>query len=90
MVLFLDSAEMRVRDRKDLTLKYWKDTVDQLLSFQGKRLLTGAGGVSVDEMEAHVRSVYEEFDKKRRQIEAKKADNEDDRYLDDLGLLLKK
>ena len=90
VVLFLDSAEMRVRDRKDLTIGYWKNTVDQLLVFQGKKLLTGAGGVSVDEMEAHVRSVYEEFDKKRRQIEAKKADNEDDRYLDDLGLLLKK
>ncbi len=42
-VLFLDSAELRVKERKDLTLNYWRSNVDALLSFQNKDLLNGCG-----------------------------------------------
>ena len=34
--LFLDTAELRVKEHKDLTLRYWRETVDGLLNFQGK------------------------------------------------------
>ena len=36
--LFLDSAELRVKERRDLTLNYWRSNVDALLQFQGKDL----------------------------------------------------
>lgn len=43
--LFLDSAELRVKERKDLTLNYWRSNVDALLSFQNKDLLNGCGTI---------------------------------------------
>jgi hypothetical protein len=38
-VLFLDTAELRVKERKDLNLRYWRETVDGLLNFQNKIVL---------------------------------------------------
>lgn len=35
-VLFLDSAELRVKERKDLTLNFWRDNIDALLNFKIK------------------------------------------------------
>lgn len=52
--LFLDSAELRVKERKDLTLDYWRNNVDALLNFQNKELLKDNGSISSDEMKAKV------------------------------------
>lgn len=41
--IFLTSAEMRVKKRRDLTLDYWRNNVDALLTFQGKDILQGKG-----------------------------------------------
>lgn len=41
--IFLTSAEMRVKERRDLTLDYWRNNVDALLTFQGKDILQGKG-----------------------------------------------
>lgn len=82
--IFLESAEMRVKERKDLTLDFWRKNVDALLTFQGQHILTGTGSVSHGQMEQHVKQIYERFDKKRKEYEAKLADQEDDRLLDDL------
>ena len=45
-VLFLESAELRVKEHKDLTLNYWKTNVDSLLHFQDKKVLSTAGSIS--------------------------------------------
>lgn len=39
--IFLTSAEMRVKERRDLTLDYWRKNVDALLMFQDKDVLKG-------------------------------------------------
>ena len=83
-VLFLDSAELRVRERKDLTLGFWRGNVDKLLAFQDKEVLKGVGRISHRQMEIHVRTIYNDFEKRRRELEARQADEDDDRYLDDL------
>lgn len=44
--LFLESAELRVKERKDLTLDFWRENVKGLLSFQGMDLLADNGKVS--------------------------------------------
>ena len=75
--MFLDSAELRVRERKDLTLRYWRETVDSLLNFQGKVVLQGAGSISNKQMEAHVDAVYEAFNARRKALAAAEADEED-------------
>ena len=84
VTIFLESAEMRVKERKDLTLDYWRKNVDAMLSFQGMELLIGKGSVSHPDMEKYVKSVYERFDKKRKAYQAQLADEEDNKLLDDL------
>ncbi len=82
--LFLESAELRVKERKDLTLDFWRENVKMLLTFQGKELLIGNGSVSNAQMEEYVRGIYEKFDAKRKAFEAQLADEEDMKLLDDL------
>lgn len=81
-VLFLDSAEMRVKDRRDLTLDFWRTNVDRLLEFQGKDVLKNPGKVSNKQMEARVGKIYDEFNQRRKQQEAIQADQDDWEDLD--------
>ena len=74
VVLFLDSAELRVKERNDLTLAFWRGNVDTLLNFQNKQVLIGAGKVSKQQMEEKVDAVYSEFDKRRKEYAAQKED----------------
>lgn len=82
--LFLESAEIRVKERLDLTINYWRQNVDHLLEFQNKDVLRNAGSISNKEMEAHVLSVYEQFDQRRKQADAQLADQMDDEELKQL------
>ena len=79
--LFLESAEIRVKERFDLTINYWRQNVDHLLEFQNKDVLRNAGNISNKEMEAHVLAVYEQFDQRRKQADAQLADQMDDEEL---------
>ena len=83
-VLFLDSAELRVKERKDLTLNYWRDNVDALLNFQNKDVLKNAGSISSKQMESIVDAVYEDFNNRRKLYAINKADKDDDDELMDL------
>lgn len=82
--LFLESAELRVKERKDLTLDFWRENVKGLLSFQGLDILANNGNVSNMQMEEYVRGVYAQFDAHRKSYEAQLADEEDLKLLDDL------
>ena len=82
--LFLESAELRVKERKDLTLDYWRSTADGLLSFHGKDVLKGKGSVSNAQMEEIIYGIYEQFDAKRKALEAQQADQEDVKLLDEI------
>ena len=84
VMLFLESAELRVKERKCLTLDFWRGNVNNLLSFQGYDILQGNGRISNSEMEKYAKMVYEKFDSKRKQIEAESADVEDLKWLEDL------
>ena len=84
VMLFLESAELRVKDRKCLTLDFWRGNVDSLLSFQGYDVLKGNGSISNSDMEKYVRMVYDKFNSKRKLIEAEEADAEDLKWLEDL------
>ncbi len=77
-VLFLDSAELRVKERKDLTLNFWRDNIDALLNFQNKDVLKTAGTVSNKQMEQMVDAVYEDFNQRRKLYAAKQEDKNDD------------
>ncbi|ASO07515.1 virulence RhuM family protein [Arenibacter algicola] len=81
-VIFLETAELRVKEKKDITLAFWKNNVDRVLEFNDKDVLLHAGSISHKQMEEKVKSIYEEFDERRKQAEAKEADLEDLKLLE--------
>ena len=82
--IFITSAEERVKGRRDLTLDYWRKNVDNMLTFQEKDILQGKGSISNTEAENIVRSRYDSFNTKRKQLDAQMADAEDIKMLEDL------
>lgn len=82
--LFLESAELRVKERKDLTLDFWRANVDGLLAYYGKDVLHGKGSVSNAQMEEIVNNTYDKFDARRKHLEAVQADQEDLKLLDEI------
>jgi len=84
-VIFLETAELRVKDRKDLTIAYWRDNVDKLLAFNDKPILSTPGRVSHVHMEQHVAALYDQFDTRRKLEQAREADASDLQDLEELG-----
>lgn len=80
--VFLESAELRVKDNQTLSMDFWRENVDSLLKFQGKEILQGFGTISNKEMESFVREKYEKFNEKRKKIESQKADENDIKELE--------
>lgn len=76
-VIFLETAELTVKERKDLNLNFWKANVDKLLDFQNKKILSGVGTISNAEMELHAAQIFEDFSQKRKKQEALLADKTD-------------
>lgn len=77
VVIFLESAELRAKNRMDITMDFWRENVDKILDFQDKKVLTHAGSISKVEMEKQVLEIYKSFDKRRKEFEALQADKED-------------
>lgn len=77
VTIFLESAEFRVKLRKDLTLSFWREEADRLLTSYGIPVLTSAGTVSHKQMMNHVDAVYSAFDARRKASDAEVADRED-------------
>ena len=84
-VIFLETAELRVKERKDLTLPYWRDNVDKLLTFNDKPILSTTGRISHAQMEQKVSALYDQFDARRKQEQAVEADAEDLHDLDEVA-----
>ena len=84
VTLFLEDAELRVKERKDLTLDYWKNSVDRLLKYQDRQILQGNGAITTQESERIAREQYDLFDAKRKRLEADKADACDIELLEDI------
>jgi hypothetical protein len=77
VVIFLESAELRAKNRMDITMDFWHENVDKILDFQDKKILTHAGSISKIEMEKQVLEIYTNFDKRRKEFDALQADKED-------------
>jgi hypothetical protein len=77
VVIFLESAELRAKNRIDITMDFWRENVDKILDFQDKKMLTHAGSISKIEMEKQVLEIYKSFDERRKKFEALQADKED-------------
>lgn len=90
VVIFLEQAELRAKQQKELTLDFWRGSVDRMLASNDQPLLDGPGSVSHEEMKSIANERYEDFDTKRRQQEAIEADAEDLKAIEDLEKDLKR
>jgi len=77
VVIFLETAELRVKNRLDITIKFWHENVDKILELNEKKILQDKGVVSNTQMEQKAREVYSRFETKRKVFEAKIADELD-------------
>lgn len=90
VVIFLEQAELRVKERKVLTLDYWRSNVDRMLEFNERVVLQDKGSISHERMQQIAHERYEEFDASRRLAEARQADAEDLAELEQLEKDLEK
>ena len=74
VMVFLESAELRAKNRQDITIDFWRENIDKIIAFNDKELLKGNGSISNEQMKKLVGKVYEEFDAKRKRFEAQQED----------------
>jgi hypothetical protein len=77
VVIFLETAELRAKNKKDLTMRYWQENLDKIIAFNDFEVLDNPGKVSHKQMEKKVREHYATFDDKRKKMAAKEADRVD-------------
>lgn len=82
--MFLDFAELRAKQRQHLKLENWRQYIDSFMAFNEQPLLRSAGSVSHEHMKQVVHERYEDFDQKRRKIEAIAVDSQELQELEDL------
>lgn len=77
VVVFLETAELRAKNRQDITMDFWRENIDRIIEFNDKEVLKGHGSVGHEQMKKMVEKVYATFDAKRKAIEAIQADEQD-------------
>lgn len=77
VVIFLEQAELRVKNQQDLTMAYWQQNLDKLLIFNEFPVLKSSGRISHQVMEKKVESQYLAFDKLRKKDAAREADSKE-------------
>ncbi len=90
VVVFLETAELRAKNRQDITMEFWRENIDRIIAFNDKEVLKGHGSISNEQMKKMVESVYETFDEKRKTYEAIESDNQDLEELQQLEAKVKK
>jgi len=83
VVIFLETAELRAKERMDIAMSFWQENVDRILELNDKKVLTGQGSISNAQMEQKVREIYSEFAHRRRAYEADLADKQDLQEIED-------
>jgi len=83
VVIFLETAELRAKERMDIPMSFWQENVNRILEFNEKMVLAGKGSISNAEMEQKVREVYAKFDARRKAYEADLADKQDIQEIED-------
>jgi hypothetical protein len=81
--VFLETAELRAKEHKDITMSFWKETVDKILLLNDKQILSSKGSISNADMEDYVDKMYEQFDVERKKYDAHLADAQDLKELED-------
>jgi len=90
VMVFLETAELRAKNRQDITTDFWRENIDKIIQLNDKKLLSHKGSVSNAQMEQQVAEIYEKFDSRRKAFDAKLADDQDLEELKQLETEIKK
>lgn len=90
VVIFLETAELRAKNKQETRMAYWKQNVDQIISSNGFPLLNHVGSISHEQMTQRSATLYEEFDAQRKQRDALAADQQDEADLKALETKIKR
>lgn len=74
VVIFLETAEFRAKNRQDITISFWRKNVDGIIEFNDKELLVGNGSVSNKQMEQMLDKIYDKFDSNRKRQDSERED----------------
>ena len=77
VIVFLETAELRAKNRQDITMDFWRENIDRIIEFNDKEVLKNNGTISHSQMEKMVEKVYVTFDEKRKKQETIEADFQD-------------
>lgn len=77
VVIFLDTAELRTKSRKQISMDFWREVAAQLITSNGFELLPNAGSVSPNRTLEIADRRFLEYEAHRRQREALEADEAD-------------
>ena len=78
VVIFLETAELRAKNRQETRMHFWKENIDQIITSNDFPLLTHTGSISHQQMEQQTSALYLDFDQQRRKQEALAADQQDE------------
>ena len=84
VIIFLETAEFRAKNRQIILMDFWRQNVDKILIDNEQSLLKDKGTISHKQMQEQVAMIYDNFNQQRKQFEAELADKED---LQELALL---
>jgi len=84
VMVFLETAELRAKNRQDITTQFWRENINKIIELNDKLVLNHKGSVSNADMKEAVTAIYESFDNRRKITE---ADNADKQELDELKQL---
>lgn len=90
VVIFLETAELRAKNRQDIRMNFWRENVDKILELNDQAVLQHKGKISNRDMERLVQQVYAEFDSRRKHLEAQQADAADIQAIETLEEQIKK
>ena len=74
VIVFLETAELRAKNKEDITMDFWRENIDKIIEFNDKEVLKNNGTISYEQMKEMVEKVYKTFENKRKKQEAIEAD----------------
>ena len=77
VVIFLETAELRTKNRQEIRMAFWQQNVEQIISSNGFTVLTHAGKISHARMEQQIEPLFLDFEQRRKATEARAADEQD-------------
>ena len=84
MTIFLETAELRAKNRVTTTMDFWRENVDRIVQSNDFALLQNKGKVSKEQMQQLALTQFERFDGYRKTYNVQLADHQDEDELSQL------